>query len=132
MIKEMTNALLQQKKDKQILNMYADMNTDQITISYHFLPPLLKSSHKPQSVNTCKRPEELPPSSAFLVGWNAVTGSTELKFSLSECVLFCTVLMEHLQPSGPQHAPCHKNSPPALGPTRPIFCLASGRCACCV
>lgn len=36
-----------------------------------------------QSQNTCRRPEELPPTKAFLVGWNAVTGSTVFKFSSS-------------------------------------------------
>lgn len=40
-----------------------------------------------QSEKTCRRPDELPPSNAFLVGWKAVTGSTVLRFSLSmkEC-----------------------------------------------
>lgn len=36
-----------------------------------------------QSVKTCRRPEELPPSKAFFVGWNATTGSTVLRFSSS-------------------------------------------------
>lgn len=40
-----------------------------------------------QSEKTCKRPDALPPSKAFLVGWKAVTDSTVLRFSASmkEC-----------------------------------------------
>lgn len=29
-------------------------------------------------------------------------------FFVCECVLYLTVLMKHLQPAGPPHAPCHK------------------------
>lgn len=40
-----------------------------------------------QSEKTCRRPELLPPTNALLVGWNAVTERTVLRFSLSlnEC-----------------------------------------------
>lgn len=38
----MPNTLL--NKNKQILNMYDDMNVDQITISYYFLSVLLKAA----------------------------------------------------------------------------------------
>ncbi|KAG7222417.1 hypothetical protein INR49_016277 [Caranx melampygus] len=35
------------------------------------------------SEKTCRRPDALPPSKAFLVGWKAVTDNTVLRFSSS-------------------------------------------------
>lgn len=40
--------------------------------------------HTSQSEKTCRRPDALPPSKAFLVGWKAVTDSTVLRFSSSK------------------------------------------------
>lgn len=136
-IKQIKNTLLD--KNEEILNMYAGRNTDQITISSTFSFGSAESDRKPQSVNTCKRPEELPPSSAFLVGWNAVTGSTVLTFSSSVNVCCsqpfswntCNLRGLNMLPATKQSSCFGSHTADILLSQRPVcmLCLITQQCA---
>lgn len=126
----MRNTLL--NKNKQILNMYADMNTDQITISYYFLSGLLKAATSLSQWTRASAQKNYHPA-----GRSSLDGTPwpAAPWSGFRCLWMCAVLYrshETLATCGASTCSQPQNSPPALGPTRPIFCSASGQCACCI
>lgn len=119
-------------KHKQILNMHVDLNTDQLTATYHSLSAPRRAATSLSQWTRASAPRSYPPAARSSLGgtrWRAAPcpGSQRLRR--------CAVSHRSREtPAACAASACSppQNSPPALGPTRPIFCSATGRCACCV
>lgn len=107
------------------------MNTDQITISYHFLSVLLKAATSLSQWTRASAQKNYHPAVRSLLDgtpWQAAPCCSS--FHLWMCAV-PDRSHETLAICGASTCSPPQNSFPALGPTPPIFCSASGWCACC-